>query len=45
MGNDPVKNDYVYKEIFCKYIVRNGKRIYPTNAKCFHFWVKVKKIA
>lgn len=21
--------------IFCKYIVRNGKAIYPKNAKCF----------
>jgi len=30
-------------EVFCRYIVRNGKRIYPKNAKYFHFWVKPKK--
>jgi len=26
-------------EIFCRYIRRNGRRIYPKNAKYFHFWV------
>ncbi len=30
-------------EIFCRYITRNGKRIYPKNAKLFHFFVKEKK--
>lgn len=30
-------------EIFCRYIVKNGKRIYPKNAKFFHFFVKAKK--
>ena len=30
-----------YKEIFCKYIVRNGRRIYPKTGSCFHFWVRV----
>jgi hypothetical protein len=31
------------KLVFCKYIVRNGKRIYPRNAQAFRFWVKTKK--
>jgi len=26
-------------EIFCKYITKNGKRIYPKNGKFFHFFV------
>ena len=30
-------------EIFCRYIVKNGKRIYPKNAKFFHFFVRPKK--
>jgi hypothetical protein len=30
-------------EVFCRYITRNGKRIYPKNAKFFHFWLKAKK--
>jgi hypothetical protein len=29
-------------EVFCAYITRNGKRIYPKKAKCFHFWAKAK---
>jgi hypothetical protein len=28
------------REIFCRYIIRNGKVIYPKNAKVFHFYVK-----
>jgi hypothetical protein len=31
-----------YREVFCRYIVRNGKRIYPKNARFFHFFVKDK---
>jgi hypothetical protein len=31
-----------YKEVFCRYITRNGKRIYPKNGKLFHFFVKIK---
>ena len=27
------------KEIFCKYITKNGKRIYPKNGKLFHFFI------
>ena len=30
-----------FKWIYCKYIVRNGKRIYPKNAKAFRFKVEV----
>lgn len=29
-----------YKEVFCRYIKRNGKIIYPKNGKVFHFFVK-----
>ncbi len=25
--------------VFCAYIVRNGKRIYPKRGKCFRFYV------
>jgi hypothetical protein len=31
-----------YKEVFCRYIRRNGKIIYPKNGKLFHFFVKIK---
>lgn len=26
-------------EIFCKFIIRNGKRIFPKNGRCFHFYL------
>lgn len=26
-------------EVFTRYITKNGKRIYPKNARFFHFWV------
>lgn len=29
------------KEIFCRYITKRGRRIYPRNGKLFHFWVEV----
>jgi len=29
-----------YREVFCRYITRNGKIIYPKNASVFHFYVK-----
>lgn len=29
-----------YKVIYCRYITRNGKRIYPKNASYFRFVVK-----
>lgn len=25
--------------IYCRYITKNGKRIYPKNARYFRFWV------
>ena len=28
--------------VFCRYIVRNGKRIYPKRAKVFAFPIPVK---
>ena len=28
------------REIFCRYIKRNGRIIYPRKAKAFHFYVK-----
>ena len=31
------------REVFCRYIVRNGIAIYPKNARFFHFWVKDTK--
>lgn len=30
-------------EIYCRYITKNGKRIYPKNKKFFHFWVDEQK--
>ena len=29
-----------YREVFAKFIRKNGKVIYPKNAKVFHFFVK-----
>jgi hypothetical protein len=29
-----------YREVFCRFIRRNGKIIYPKNGKVFHFYVK-----
>ena len=26
-------------EIFCPYIIRGGKKIYPKKTKCFHFFI------
>ncbi len=31
-----------YREVFCRYIIRNGKIMYPKKAKVFHFYVRVK---
>lgn len=30
-------------EIFCRFIRKNGRVIYPKNAKYFHFWVPAEK--
>lgn len=32
-----------YVEIFTPYITKNGKRIYPTNGRYFHFWIPRSK--
>ena len=29
-----------YREVFCPYVIRKDKVIYPKKAKVFHFWVK-----
>ena len=42
MDNVKIENGQAYQLIFCDHIVRNGKVIYPKNAKFFKFWVKVK---
>jgi hypothetical protein len=31
-----------YREVFCRYITRKGKRIYPKNGGVFRFFVKIK---
>lgn len=31
--------------IFCRYIVKNGKRIYPKNSRFFSFLIDDKKLA
>lgn len=38
--SDNLAKENGMKEIWCKYIHRNGKIIYPKNADCFHFFVK-----
>ena len=34
-----MNNDLPVKEIFCRYIRKNGKIIYPKNSRFFHFWI------
>jgi len=36
-------SDESLREVFCRYIRRNGKIVYPKNKRFFHFWVKVSK--
>jgi len=31
-------------EIFCRYITRKGKRIYPKKGKFFHFFIDSTKL-
>jgi hypothetical protein len=31
-----------YRIVFCRYVIRNGKIIYPKKAKVFRFFAKVK---
>lgn len=37
------KYDYSGELVFCKYIVRNGKRIYPRKGKVFCFPAKKRE--
>lgn len=37
-------NPAEYDEVFARYITKKGKRIYPKNAKYFHFFVKKKTV-
>ncbi len=34
-----LNNDLPVKEVFCRFIRKNGKIIYPKNARFFHFWI------
>ena len=43
MKNNPPNDGHAYKLVYCKYIIRNGRRIYPKKRKCFRFWVKINK--
>lgn len=36
MNND---NHVGQREVFCPFIRKSGKKVYPKNAKYFHFWV------
>lgn len=33
------------KLVFCKFIVKNGKKIYPKKGKVFRFWVRTDSAA
>lgn len=39
------KNTTLKKEIYCRYIRKNGKIIYPKKSKFFHFWVDCDETA
>lgn len=43
MSDFKVVDGKSYKLVYCKYIRRNGKTIYPKNGKMFRFWVAVDK--
>lgn len=36
-------NGQLCKEVFCRYIVKKGKVIYPSKSSVFHFWIPVGK--
>lgn len=40
MANYKFEDGKQYKEVFAKSIRKNGKIIYPSGAKVFHFWVQ-----
>lgn len=37
-----ISNTTAMREVFCRYIRKNGRIIYPKNSRFFHFWVPVK---
>ncbi len=39
------KGGKLYKLVFCKYVRKNGKIIYPKKAKAFKIWVPVDSVA
>lgn len=41
MADTKIVNGKTYRLIYCPYIHRNGKVIYPTKSKYFKFWVEV----
>ena len=41
MSNFCTKDGKLYKLIICKFIRKNGKKIYPKKAKVFRFWIAV----
>ncbi|MCM1216509.1 MAG: hypothetical protein NC548_18540 [Lachnospiraceae bacterium] len=45
MDSLKVKGGKTYKLIFCKYIRKNGKTIYPKKAKAFGIWIPVDDVA
>lgn len=42
---DQVQNESGKIRIFCRYIIKNGKKIYPKRSKYFSFLVSDKKSA
>ena len=36
-----LEDGITYKVVYCKYITKNGKRIFPKNGCCFRFLVKI----
>lgn len=41
MADTKIVNGKNYRLIFCPYIRKNGKVIYPKRSKYFKFWVEV----
>ena len=37
-----IRHETAMVEVFARYVVKNGKIIYPKRSKYFHFWVKGK---
>jgi hypothetical protein len=38
-------NPIDWELVYCRYIRKNGKVIYPKNGKFFRFWVKKKPVS